>query len=158
MPATPTPDALETLARLGAAVLAGGAIGLNRDLNNKPAGLRTHALVALGAALVTLASGVLAGGDAGALTRTVQGVITGIGFVGAGVIMHQGRSEQGVHGLTTAASIWVVAALGTACGAGDWVLVGMATALVLLVLVVGGTIERLFRRLFGAPPVRGAGQ
>ena len=142
-------DAAQMATRLGAAVVLGGIIGLNRDLHGKPAGLRTHATVALGAAMVTLISMLLLstpGSDAGAVTRTIQGIVTGVGFIGGGVILH--RSDPiGVHGLTTAATVWVAASLGIACGAGQFVLAAIATGLMLMVLIVGGPIERVLHRL-----------
>jgi len=136
---------LNTFLRLGAAILVGGTIGLNRDLRGKPAGVRTHALVALGSALAT---SVLEGEgkDPAAVSRVIQGIITGIGFLGAGVILHpEGGSV--VRGLTTAASIWVVATLGIACGAGQWVLAGAGTGFTLTVLVLGGPLERVVHRI-----------
>jgi putative Mg2+ transporter-C (MgtC) family protein len=141
-------DLSEKLLRLGAAVLVGAIVGLNRDLNGKPAGLRTHALVSVGAALITLASAELTQPGDGGLLRTFQGIITGVGFLGAGVILHpSGRSSQ-VHGLTTAASIWVVACIGAACGAGTWVTVLSGVAVTLVVLTLGGRLERVAEELF----------
>lgn len=144
--------ATDVAIRLTAAVLVGGAIGLNRDLRGKPAGVRTHALVGLGAAVVTVIAAGVAGasGDVAAVSRVMQGVITGIGFLGAGVILHR---EQGrVRGLTTAASIWIVASLGIACGVADWWPVGLGTGLTLLVLMAGGPVERAVHRLMGEAP------
>jgi putative Mg2+ transporter-C (MgtC) family protein len=138
--------------RLGMATLIGGALGLNRELHDKPAGMRTHALVALGAALATLISiEVSATGqisDMGAVTRTVQGVLTGIGFLGAGVIFREDRGKH-VRGLTTAASIWVVACLGMACGTGHWRSALIAFGITIAVLTIGGPIEHTLHRLFG---------
>jgi len=98
----------EVARRLVVAMLIGCALGINRDLRNKPAGLRTHALVALGSALIVVTSIVLAHAvtppDAGSVLRVVQGVITGIGFLGGGVILRD-RETQSVTGLTTAATI-----------------------------------------------------
>jgi putative Mg2+ transporter-C (MgtC) family protein len=132
---------------------AGGAIGLNRDLRGKPAGVRTHSLVAIGAALMTVI--VLEWGGNAAdrgqmLSRTVQGIVTGIGFLGAGVILRPSDGHT-VRGLTTAATIWVTAALGIACGVGAWRQAAIATALTLLVLMYGGPLERLGRRLKSGP-------
>jgi putative Mg2+ transporter-C (MgtC) family protein len=138
--------------RFAVAVLVGGSIGLNRDLRGKPAGVRTHALVSLGAALVTVVASENA--DVAAASRVMQGIITGIGFIGAGVILHR-NSGKSVRGLTTAATIWFVATLGIACGAAEWVPVGLGTGLTLLVLVVGGPVERLFHRVAGRPPDAG---
>jgi len=145
--------------RLAAATLAGGVLGLNRDLHDKPAGLRTHALVSLGAALVLLVSLRLPGTrsvpDLAAASRTLQGIITGVGFLGAGVILHD-RVGRRVHGLTTAATLWISAGLGIACGAGAWGPVLLSTALIFAVLVWGGPVEgachRLLRRHDARPP------
>ena len=118
----PVNSDMEMILRLGGATLAGAIVGLNRELTHKPAGLRTHALVSLGSAVMTLISVRLmfqsSVADDGAVLRTIQGIITGIGFIGGGVILRLPR-EQTVHGLTTAASIWIVAALGIAFGLAD---------------------------------------
>ncbi len=144
---TPTVDLnAEAIAiRIGAALLAGAIIGIDRELKNKPAGLRTHALVAIGAAVVVLATIGAAEGDRDAVSRAIQGIITGIGFLGAGVIM-QFEAERRVEGLTTAASIWVAAGVGLACGAGLVELVLIAVAATLLVLVGGELVENLAAR------------
>jgi len=123
--------------RLGVAVVIGGAIGLDRELRHKSAGVRTIGLVTLGAALAVLAVSP----DTAAVSRVLQGTLAGIGFLGAGVIMHHGRS---IEGLTTAASIWTAAALGAACGLGAWQPVVIGSALVLVLLVVAGAIEKRF--------------
>src|ERR1700674_4608091 len=108
-------DYPEIIFRLLSAVLIGCVIGLDRNLHGKPTGIKTLGLVALGASLAILASmdfTVAQGAyDPSAVSRTIQGVITGVGFLGAGVIIHNQSSER-VYGLTTAASIWVTAALG----------------------------------------------
>ena len=135
--------------RLVLALLLGGAVGLNREMSLKPAGLRTHALVSLGSALATLTGLLLAqppGGDITAPSHIVQGVVAGIGFIGGGVILHR-RDARGVHGLTTAASIWIVSATGVAVGAGLWRAAVMAVVLALLVLAVGARIDRVVHRL-----------
>ena len=144
---------IEVLCRFAAAVLVGGAIGLNRELRGKPAGVRTHALVSLGAAVATVVAG-LTSPDPTAVSRVIQGIITGIGFLGAGVILHPdgGRS---VRGLTTAATIWVSATLGVACGAGLWVPVAFGTGFTLVVLVIGGPLERGFHRVLGGRRAEG---
>ncbi len=130
--------------RLFVATLIGTVLGLNREIHGKPAGMRTHALVSLGAALITLISLELSTQkglvDGSAVLRTVQGVMAGIGFLGGGVILRD-DSHQSVHGLTTAASVWVVASLGIACGAGQWLTALMALALTLIVLVFLARIE-----------------
>lgn len=139
----------EIAIRLMIAMIIGGVIGLNRDMHAKPAGLRTLGLVGLGAALVTLA--ILDFDPAhptpsDAVSRVIQGVLAGVGFLGAGVIM---RDEAGhVHRLNTAASIWVTAALGIACGLGAWVPVTITTALVFVLLTIGAVVDhRFFGRL-----------
>ena len=145
------PNWTESVIRLLAATGIGGAIGLNRELTRKPAGLRTHALVALGSALVTVTALQLGAGagrtDANAVARVIQGVIAGIGFVGGGVILHtEGRN---VLGLTTAATIWVAAALGVSCGIGQWRVAGIAVAIALVVLVLGRPVESALHRIRG---------
>lgn len=119
--------------RLAAAVLAGSIIGFDREIRNKPAGLRTMALVALGSAvfIVTIASAA----TADAASRVIQGVITGVGFLGAGSII-RGRDDTSVRGLTTAASIWLAAAVGVACGLALWSIVLIASCLGLLILML----------------------
>ena len=124
---------VEVFLRLGAAVLAGAVIGFDREVRNKPAGLRTMALVALGSAVFAVAGA--GAGSADAASRVIQGVITGVGFLGAGSII-RGRTEQSVRGLTTAASIWLAAAVGVACGLALWPLVLIACCLGLLSLVL----------------------
>jgi putative Mg2+ transporter-C (MgtC) family protein len=135
-------DVSEVVVRLGAAAIAGLVVGVNRDLAHKPIGMRTLGLVALGAATVTVAAIQVQGlaEHADAMSRVVQGIIqgvmAGISFIGAGVILRDAQ-KQAVHGLTTAASVWVTAALGIACGLGAWVtvIVGLVVALILLVAV-----------------------
>jgi putative Mg2+ transporter-C (MgtC) family protein len=144
---TPTVDldAAAIAIRLGAAILAGGVIGVDRELKRKPAGLRTHALVSLGAAIVLLATVAASHGAPDAMSRAIQGIITGIGFLGAGVIL-QHEAERRVEGLTTAASIWVAAGLGIACGAGFVELAVIAVVAALVVLVAGNWLEDLLGR------------
>jgi putative Mg2+ transporter-C (MgtC) family protein len=137
-----SPDTLDAALRLGSAVAIGGLVGIDRGLRQKPAGLRTHALVSLGAALMTYTGIELAPADPGAVTRVLQGVIAGVGFLGGGVILRD-TQDQRVRGLTTAASIWIVAGLGMACGAGHWRTGLLASAFTLLVLMGGHHIEQL---------------
>ena len=146
---------LDILLRLGFATLAGMAVGLNRDLQNKPTGMRTLGLVSLGAALVTLATidfGRI-GHNPDALSRVVQGVIqgvlTGVGFIGAGVILRD-RKGITVHGLTTAASVWVTASLGIASALAAWPVVMIGALLTLLLLMLGGIFERFIARVSGS--------
>jgi putative Mg2+ transporter-C (MgtC) family protein len=144
--------------RLSVAALVGAAIGLNRELHDKPAGLRTHALVTLGAAIAMTMTlqpqGAGAVPDSGAIGRVIQGVLTGIGFLGAGVIL---RDMSGhVTGLTTAATIWVCAAIGMLCGLGYWSVVVISLLLVFAVLVLGHIVEhiaeRVYKRVLKKPP------
>jgi putative Mg2+ transporter-C (MgtC) family protein len=135
----------EIAGRLGLAVLLGAAIGINREWQRKPAGLRTHALVALGGALFTLIGLLLRPDDPSALGRILQGITAGIGFIGAGVIMRR-PDLQDVQGLTTAAAIWVVAAIGVAAGAGLWQTSLIALGLAFFVLVAGEAIDNWLQR------------
>ncbi len=139
----------EVLLRLGAATAFGAVVGLDRELHAKPAGLRTQALVALGAATITLVTSELsllaAAYDANAVSRAVQGIVTGIGFLGGGVILRDSTGQQ-VQGLTTAATIWVSAALGLACGAGLWRLALIPFGLTLAVLWLLRPVEEALRR------------
>lgn len=135
------------LGRLVLAVALGGLIGIERETVGKPAGLRTHALVCLGAALYMLISVKSPDFFPGATTvdpgRIAAGVVTGIGFLGAGTIM---RASGSVKGLTTAASIWTVAAIGLAVGVGYYLTAAVAAALALAVLHLPDQISRLFRK------------
>jgi putative Mg2+ transporter-C (MgtC) family protein len=140
----------EVILRLGVATVAGGAIGLNRDLHGKPIGLRTLGLVSLATAMVVML--VDATGDGTRITdatsRVIQGILTGIGFLGAGVII-RGEHQSRVRGLTSAAVTWLTACVGIICGAGQWRMVTVALALAFIVLVTGGHIERRLHRLLG---------
>jgi putative Mg2+ transporter-C (MgtC) family protein len=131
--------------RLVFAVAAGAAIGLNRWLYHKPAGLGTHALVALGAALAAIVATRTPGADPSAASRVIQGLVTGVGFIGAGVIMRENSSQQ-VHGLTTAASIWTSAILGIACGISEFVIAATGLILTLLILVASKPLEEALRK------------
>jgi putative Mg2+ transporter-C (MgtC) family protein len=133
------------LLRLSLALLAGGVIGWNRQSEGKSAGLRTHALVALGAAffgLIPMSLGATP--DVNALSRVIQGVATGIGFLGAGEIIYREAptsERKAIKGLTSAAAIWACAALGMAAGCGLWQLCLLGTILSWLVLFVGKRLE-----------------
>jgi putative Mg2+ transporter-C (MgtC) family protein len=132
---------LEIALRLGLAVLLGGAIGYQREVSEKPAGLRTHALVSLGSALVMIVSIDLEsrlGLPRADVTRIAAGVVTGIGFLGAGAIIRQGNI---VRGLTTAASIWVVSGVGLAAGGGLYDAAVIATLFVLITLIALKYVE-----------------
>jgi putative Mg2+ transporter-C (MgtC) family protein len=128
--------------RLLAAMAIGTAIGLQRELTHKPAGLRTHMLVALGTAMF-IVSAAESGMQADGLSRIVQGLATGIGFLGGGAILKL-TSEREIHGLTTAAGIWMTAAASAAAGLGQIAVAFVGTVFGLLVLSL---IQRLEKRL-----------
>lgn len=128
------PLELDLVLRLLLASGLGAAVGYERERAGKPAGLRTHILISLGAALFTLVSIYGFGATTNDASRIAAGVVTGIGFIGAGAIIHGG--EGIVAGLTTAASIWTAAAIGLAVGTGMYLLAIVATILVLIVLIL----------------------
>ncbi|XKE47387.1 MgtC/SapB family protein [Halomonas organivorans] len=137
---------LDMFTRLGAAAGLALILGLERELRGKPAGLRSHMLVALGAAAFLIVGLEIlyatAEGDPSARidpTRIVEGVIGGIGFLGAGSIIRSGTS---VHGITTGASIWLAGAIGIAAGVSNYPLAAMVTGLALVIMSVLGAIER----------------
>jgi putative Mg2+ transporter-C (MgtC) family protein len=132
---------LDLAAKLAVAVLVGGGIGLERELARKPAGLRTNILICLGSALLMDLSMGLAGEHGGDPGRIAAQVVTGIGFLGAGTILH---ARGTITGLTSAATIWVVAALGLTIGAGLLVEALGATLTVMVVLVGLGWLERRY--------------
>lgn len=132
---------LDWLIRLGLAGVLSGVIGFERETRHKAAGLRTHMLVAMGAALFTILSA--SAFDEGDPTRIAAQIVSGVGFLGAGAIF---RSGANVHGLTTAAGLWAVAALGMAAGAGLEEGAVLATALGVLVLTVLRVVERRWIR------------
>lgn len=143
-------DLLEAVLRLLVATLAGMAIGLNRDLHDKPVGMRTLGLVSLGSALVLLAStrfGQLEF-DQDAVSRVIQGILTGVGFIGAGVVLHD-KTRMKIHGLTTASTVWVAAVLGVTAGMGAWLVTIVGSGITLALLVFGGPLERWLERLIG---------
>jgi putative Mg2+ transporter-C (MgtC) family protein len=129
----------EILWRLSSGALLAGLIGLDREIAGKAAGLRTHMMVGLGAAAFTLAAVGLIGNIADTdPARTITGIATGIGFLGAGSIIKSGGEVEGV---TTAAGIWVAGAVGAACGVGAYPLAVATTILAVLILVIVGRIE-----------------
>ena len=141
----------EIFLRLFCGLLAGGVIGLDRNLRGKAAGMRTLGLVSLGAAtavcLVTQS-----GHPMDAVSRVLQGLLTGIGFLGVGVIAHHG-THQRPQGLTTAAAIWLAAILGAAAGAGYYVVGGLALVLGMALLWMGGRLEMRLHRVLD--PING---
>ncbi len=134
--------------RLGLALLVGATLGLNRWLHHKSAGIRTHSLVAIGSATAVLLIADFVQDDAQSVSRVLQGLITGLGFLGAGVIIHEQRSRK-VHGLTTAASLWACALIGATFGAGKYGLGALALGAILITLLIGGPLERLMTRFTG---------
>jgi putative Mg2+ transporter-C (MgtC) family protein len=149
LPALAQAMQLHVLLRLLTAVILGAAVGLEREVHGKQAGLRTHTLIALGAALLTVMSvripaAYAAAYHTGDVSRIASNIATGVGFLGAGVILH---SRGRIIGLTTAATIWVVAAIGVASGAGEYVPAVGTCVLVLVVLVPLRWWERRAARL-----------
>lgn len=131
------PDAAEVtrvMVRLLLAALLGGIVGYEREHKGKAAGLRTHMLVAMGAALFVLVP-ERGGMDIADMSRVIQGVVAGVGFLGAGAIIKR-HSEEQVQGLTTAAGIWMTAAIGVACGLGREAIALLATLLAIVILVM----------------------
>jgi len=132
------------LVRLLLAALLGGVLGYEREQQGKAAGVRTHMLVAMGAALFVLVP-QLGGMQVADMSRVIQGVIAGIGFLGAGAII-KNRSEENVHGLTTAAGVWMTSAIGIACELGRELTAVIGTLLALAVLAL---VPRLVDRIKG---------
>ena len=137
--------------RLLLAAGLGAAIGLEREYRQKPAGLRTNILIAVGSALFTILS-IEMTGKVGDPSRVAGQIVTGIGFLGGGAIM---RNRDTVHGMTTAATIWVNAAVGVAAGMGQYTLATFTVALTLLVLVALPPVEIYFERRAGWPDRHG---
>lgn len=140
---------LDLMLQIGLAALLSGAIGLERELGGKPAGLRTNILICIGSVLYTHLSLAMLSGSTGAIpagtdtTRVAAQIVTGVGFIGAGTILH---ARGAIVGLTSAATIWVVAAIGVALGSGYY-LEGVATTLAVLVVLAGlGRAEKLIQR------------
>jgi putative Mg2+ transporter-C (MgtC) family protein len=135
----------ELFLRLALATVLGGAIGLEREYHRKPAGLRTNILIALGSALFSVMS-LEIGTAAGSSDRIAAQVVTGIGFLGAGAILHSGKDVQG---LTTASTIWVNAAIGMEAGLGSYTLSIAGAAVTVVVLALLPLVERFFERRGG---------
>lgn len=139
---------LDLMLQIALATLLGGAIGLERELGGKPAGLRTNILICIGSVLYTHLSLAMLTGSTGAIpvgtdtTRVAAQIVTGVGFIGAGTILH---ARGAVVGLTSAATIWVVAAIGIALGSGYY-LEGVGTTLAVLVVLAGlGRAEKIIQ-------------
>jgi len=139
---TPLTD-VEMIQRLLLAAAVGGAIGAEREFRRKSAGFRTNILIALGSALFTILSRMLAEQPGGDSTRIAAQIVVGIGFLGAGAII---RTDRDVNGVTTAATVWVNAALGMAAGAGEYHMTLMAAGITLIVLLILAPIEAAFER------------
>lgn len=141
----------DILLRLGAAAASGMLLGVNRDLQNKPIGTRTLGLVALGTAVVAVSTiqfpGMAENPDAASrvVQGLIQGIMTGISFIGAGVVLRDAKAQT-VNGLTTAATVWVTAALGIACGLGAWRSVAVALPFAFLLLVAVPWTEAMFAK------------
>lgn len=133
---------IQVLVRLLAAALLGAAIGLERERVGKPAGLRTHILVTLGTCVFVVGCAGF-GMNSDGLSRVIQGIVTGIGFIGAGSILKL-NNERDVKGLTTAASVWIAAAIGVVVGLGGLGLAILATVLTLIVLTFVTGFEKCF--------------
>ena len=143
-------DWTEIILRLGVATLAGGLIGLNRDLHGKPIGLKTLGLVGLATAMVVMLADP--SGDptkiSDTASRVIQGILTGIGFLGAGVIV-RAEHDFRVRGLTSAACTWFAACVGIACGIGQWRIVVVALVIAFTLLIVGRRLEHWLHRTVG---------
>ena len=137
------PSDADVLMRLGAAMLCGGLIGLERDFRNMPTGFRTLAIVCLGSCVAVLSA--IKAGDSDGFSRVAQGIVTGIGFLGGGVIVQTGRSKD-VKGLTTAAAIWLTAGIGLLCGLGELLIAFAVTAATVIVLALDVTLQKFRSR------------
>ena len=140
------------LVRLSVAMVLGAIIGLQREQYGKPAGLRTHILVAMGSALFVIAS-VEYGMSSDGVSRVIQGLAAGIGFIGAGAILKISQHQK-IQGLTTAAGIWATAAVGIAVGLGLLGLAVLSVALIWFVLAILGYVQVRFNLIGEAPPDR----
>ena len=142
---------LDLALRLTVGLVLGAVIGFERELQRQPAGFRTHSLVSLGAALFTVVSAYGFSGDLVDPTRIAAQIVSGIGFIGAGTIL---QYRGNIRGLTTAASLWSVAAIGTAAGAGLFIVALVGTILILVVLSILDRIEMVARRRLRLDPDR----
>ncbi len=125
------------------AVGCGAIIGIERQFKHKPAGLRTNIMICLGAAVFTVISEKMSLGTQDSVTRIAAQIVTGVGFLGAGAVI---QDRGGIHGLTTAATIWLVASIGMACGARLYYLAVITTVLALVVLIGLGRVDKYLNR------------
>jgi putative Mg2+ transporter-C (MgtC) family protein len=132
-------QSVSLVTRLVTALILGAVIGAQREATGKPAGLRTHMLVAMGGALFVLAP-LQSGMDLDGMSRVIQGIVTGIGFIGGGAILKL-QEQRAIEGLTTAAGIWITAAVGIAAGLGRWGLAFVSTVLTWITLSIIVKIE-----------------
>lgn len=142
---------IDLTVRLVVALLLGAVIGWERELQRMPAGFRTHALVSLGSAIFTVISAYAFTGPLADPTRVAAQIVSGIGFLGGGAILHYGGT---VRGLTTAASLWAVAAVGMAAGAGLFVVASVSAVLVIVALELFQRLERTAKRRLNIPTSR----
>jgi putative Mg2+ transporter-C (MgtC) family protein len=141
-------EQLELVLRLVVGLVLGAVIGWQREVSRQPAGFRTHSLVSLGAAIFTVVSAFGFGGDVADPARIAAQIVSGIGFIGAGTILqHRGH----IRGLTTAASLWAVAALGMAAGAGMYVVAVAGGVLILIVLAILDDVKIFAARKLDQP-------
>jgi putative Mg2+ transporter-C (MgtC) family protein len=135
------------LISLAVSVILGGLIGLEREIHKKPAGLRTNILICLGAAAFMLIAGkMLAGTDA--VSRMMAGIATGVGFIGGGALL---RGQTAIHGVTTAATIWVVTSIGIACGMYFYEIAVFVTILSLIILIAFHPLDRRIHKSIYKP-------
>lgn len=138
-------DFWDDSARIGVAAVLGGALGLEREWHGHWAGLRTHMMVSIGCAVFVIAGLGIAKNDLQTVTRVIQGIASGIGFLGAGTILKLDKKQE-IKGLTTASSIWLAAALGSAAGLAEYALATAAALVSLFVLGTLGPIEKFLER------------
>jgi putative Mg2+ transporter-C (MgtC) family protein len=135
----------DDITRIGVAALLGGALGFEREWKGHWAGLRTHMMVSIGCAILVISGLEVAGEQREAVTRVIQGIASGIGFLGAGTILKLDKKQE-IKGLTTASSIWLAAALGTTAGLAQYALATASVVISLFVLGALGPVEKFFER------------
>ena len=145
MPPWEWPAFWDDISRISAAAILGGALGFEREWKGHWAGLRTHMMVSIGCAIFVIGGLDVAGDQPEVVTRVIQGLTAGIGFLGAGTILKLDQKQE-IKGLTTASSIWLAAALGTAAGLAEYALAVAAAVISLFVLGVLGPAEKFFER------------